>query len=344
MDINYVLRAHGLLGGKSKDEVAPLPITNFQVVSVGDGFVELSWTNPPSEDTDFVGVKIQRKIGSYPVSENDGETIYDGTIPSVIDSGLTNGVIYYYRAFTYDFDNNFNADTGQQVSGVSSAYDDTSGSPGSKNLIGGDMNAGYFGTVSSSELITGDQLASEIGLSAGASQHSTTNWLKFAYNGKILFTPMKPIRYGLSWDEINTIGAVSGMSTVNIKGLTYKARLFRGAEHNPTNSYNDLDKDSIGSEWNDLMYPIHEHAATSNWTYPEHVGINVQNWGIGFTDDALLTHAHYGNGSYSLCQEESDTNTQKIARGGQGVSNVYMYHANSDNSNVGWRPVLELVE
>lgn len=59
----------------------------------------LSWTNPT--DSDFAGVKILRKEGSYPASISDGTVVYEGIGTSYVDS-LEKGVAYYYTAFTYD--------------------------------------------------------------------------------------------------------------------------------------------------------------------------------------------------------------------------------------------------
>lgn len=216
--------------------------------------------------------------------------------------------------------------------------------PGPSTLIAGDMQAGYFGTISANDFITGDALCSAIGLSVGTSQYSTTDWLKFAYQGKILFVSQKPIRYNLSWDNINAVGAVYGSSTVTINGLTYKVRSFRGAEHDPTDSYTDPDRDAIGSEWNDLMLPIHANAATGSWAHPAYAG-TVPDWDIGFTDADLLTHISYGNGSYTWCQEVNDTRmVDRVYRGYSGVSHLGSNTASYASANYSFRPVLELEE
>jgi hypothetical protein len=213
--------------------------------------------------------------------------------------------------------------------------------PGPSTLIAGDMQAGYFGTVSANDFITGNALCSAIGLSVGISQYSNTDWLKFAYKGKIQFVAMKPIRYYLSWNHINSAGAIYGKS-ITIDGLTYKVRSFRGAEHDPTNSYADTDRDAIGSEWNDLMLPIHANAATGSWAYPAYAG-TVPNWGIGFTNADLLTHFNDGNGSYTLCQETNDTNPNyRILRGSFGVSFSNSLPGSFAETTFGFRPVLEL--
>ena len=104
---------HGLVGGKSKDKTPPPPITNF-IAEAQDSAVKLTWVNPV--DTDFAGVRIMRKTDGYPTGPSDGTLIYSGGANTHTDTGLVNGTTYYYRAFTFDFDKNFNTDVGQQAS------------------------------------------------------------------------------------------------------------------------------------------------------------------------------------------------------------------------------------
>lgn len=68
--------------------------------TAGDSEVFLNWTMPP--DPDLAGVRIVRQVGGYPTGPNDGTVIYDGTSTSTTDTGLTNGVTYYYAAYAYD--------------------------------------------------------------------------------------------------------------------------------------------------------------------------------------------------------------------------------------------------
>ena len=219
--------------------------------------------------------------------------------------------------------------------------DDTSGSPGNPMLIAGDMNAGYFGVVPASELITGDALASMVGISAGTSQFSSEGWLKFAYQGKIQFVAKKPIRHSISWNDINIANCVYGDKTVNIGGLTYKVRLMRGANIDPTGAREG--SVNHNSEWNKLMLPIHINAKDKSWAYPNNVEADVPYWGIDFTDADLLTHENYGNGSYAWCQEEGLINVQRLYRGGSGVSSSNSISRLSSSFLFGFRPVLELI-
>ena len=115
INIDYILSCHGYGGGSGtgKDKTPPPPCTNFTATS-GDAQVVLNWTNPV--DTDFVGIKILRKEGSYPTSPTDGEIVYSGANTSYTDTTAINNTKYYYRAFTFDYDNNFNiTESGQEA-------------------------------------------------------------------------------------------------------------------------------------------------------------------------------------------------------------------------------------
>ncbi len=228
--------------------------------------------------------------------------------------------------------------------------DDTTGAPGSKFLIAGDMQAGFFGEVSASELISGTDLASLVGISQGTSQNSTVGWLKFAWKGKILFVAKKAFRNSISWNHINNANAVYGDKSVVIDGLSYKIRLLKGANKDPAGA----SEGSIchGSEWNRLMLPIHQEAISKNWAYPDNVESDIPVWahnlGTGtqgrYTDEDLLTHYDHGSGSRSWCQEtRKDNAAYRVNRGNSGVSYSYSYPSSDTYRSLGWRPCLEFV-
>jgi len=236
----------------------------------------------------------------------------------------------------------------------------------------GTMDAGFFGIIPAENFITGDALASEVGVTQGISQFSNTNWLKFAFEQEIYMVPQKPIRHSVSWDHLYLQGAVYGDgltaggsgaehhnltsssgsdltataqdATVTVNGLRYEVGLLKGGASDPLNSYNDSDKGSIGpaNEWNALMLPIHEKSVANNWIHPEYAP-TVTGWGINFSGGDLITHNKFGNGSFSWCQESSDADLSRRAhRGYFGVSLLGAYDSASTYYIRGWRPRLKL--
>ncbi|MBV4440098.1 hypothetical protein [Clostridium tyrobutyricum] len=129
-DVNYTFKYDKKLGKLRLvpfdyviDNTPPGTISNF-VALAGDSKVTLNWTNPT--DTDFAGVRILRKKGSYPENITDGTQVYDGTTTSYEDEGLTNDTEYFYRAFPYDTSDNYNDTTEwQQVSAIPAENTDT---------------------------------------------------------------------------------------------------------------------------------------------------------------------------------------------------------------------------
>lgn len=85
---------------------------------------------------------------------------------------------------------------------------DYSDSPGGKVLRAGNKNAGFLGFVPSSEFITGTELALALGITAGSAINSDTPWIKYIYRGKVCFTPLKPLRHSISWNDIYNAGAI----------------------------------------------------------------------------------------------------------------------------------------
>lgn len=216
--------------------------------------------------------------------------------------------------------------------------------PGPSKLIGGNLQAGFYGEVSTSDFITGDELAGMIGLTAGTSQNSNEPWLKFSYLGKIEFIAKKTFRYSISWDSINAVNAVFGNRIIKIGDNPYKIRLMKGKIEGKQNDSNsgggDINK---GSEWNKLMLPIH-HKAPSNWANKDNVNSPTENWNVGYTDADLFTYPSAGVGTYSWCQEYGSNISYRLFRGVADVSSSGNSYPSRDYSYFGWRPVLELVD
>ena len=231
--------------------------------------------------------------------------------------------------------------------------------PGPQELIAGNMTNGFFGEVQSSEFITGDQLATSIGLTAGTSQYSGTAWLKFALDNEILYIPKKPIRHSVSWEHIYQAGAVYGTNDnglypsggdrvqdamVSIGSDSFKVILLKGANTDPvasdTTGY-DIDW-THQSEWNRLMYPIHSgiHTNSSNPSTPS---VPYAQWD-SYSDEDLLVNDSFGNGSYSWTQEKHPgLSTYRVYRGSIGVTAGSRNIATATNTFHGFRPALRLV-
>lgn len=207
----------------------------------------------------------------------------------------------------------------QILARVPPAIMDPAGLPGPQVLKVGTLDLGYFGFTFASELIGGNALASQIGLSAGTAQHDDAGWLKWVKDGKIMFVARKTFRYNLSWDQIDAVGAVFGTKTVSIGGKTYKVRLLTGGNANPASA--------AGGEWNLIMYGAH------NDEFPA--------WDT-LSDCGLHVHSDCGNGSYSWCQEVSASDSaSRVYRGLSGVANFNTSTSSNAYASSGWRPVLE---
>jgi hypothetical protein len=88
------------------DITPPANVSDFQAVP-GDKLVSLSWQNPT--DADFMGVRIVRSDKFYPADPWAGELIYEGRAKNTVDTGLTNGITYYYTAFSFDASGNYSS-------------------------------------------------------------------------------------------------------------------------------------------------------------------------------------------------------------------------------------------
>ncbi|MCX6779184.1 MAG: hypothetical protein NTU97_03055, partial [Candidatus Magasanikbacteria bacterium] len=86
------------------DVTPPANVIDLAAVA-GDKKINLSWQNPA--DSDFNGVMIRRSTTNFPATPADGIFVYQGSNITKEDTGLTNGVLYYYSVFSYDTSNNF---------------------------------------------------------------------------------------------------------------------------------------------------------------------------------------------------------------------------------------------
>ncbi len=204
--------------------------------------------------------------------------------------------------------------------------------PGPSSLVGGDADAGYLGLTQTSELITGNALASSLGLSAGTAQYNTEPWLKFVLAGKILYIARKPFRRDISWNHINAVGAVFGTATVNIGGDLFKVRLVKGTNTDPfPHPAGDFGHDlpsTHQSEWNRLLYRVWDSVPASQ---------EGPNW-AEFTSQELYFSASQGHRAW--CLERSSTGRGQLR---QGTLMDASFGTSFAHSHTAWRPLLEPV-
>ncbi|MBU4462017.1 fibronectin type III domain-containing protein [Patescibacteria group bacterium] len=74
-------------------------VSNLKI-SVGDKQLTLTWDNPT--DLDFKMVRIVKSTDFYPTDPEQGTVIYEGKDNFFINTGLINGIRYYYTVFVYN--------------------------------------------------------------------------------------------------------------------------------------------------------------------------------------------------------------------------------------------------
>ncbi len=241
-----------------------------------------------------------------------------------IDYDVIADQTYYYRIGAF---RNNDVSVSDEIEVVATPYNN---GPGPQELIAGDMTAGFFGEVPTSELITGNDLATQIGLTAGTAQYSTEPWLKFALDGNIIYIAKKPYRHSVSWNDINAVNAVYGDASapeIVIGGFSMKASLLTGGNSDPASG--------IGGEWNRLIYRVHqEDPSGTPW-------FNYNNY------DIITGNSLEGRGSWM--QETSiDNPDNALVRGnvssGISVISYSMFSKINNSVGYGWRPALRLIQ
>ena len=153
--------------------------------------------------------------------------------------------------------------------------------------------------------------------------NNDSGWLKFVHNGKIKYIAKKPFMHTVSWNDIAKAEAVYGNRTVRIGSRLFRVSLLTGAEADPsswTTASTASDNKGAGSEWNELIYRVHNTVPTDGSATNQggkQVGLNWWN----FTDADMVMTSSAGNGSYTWCKETLSYNTAvRVRRGGASLS------------------------
>ncbi len=182
-----------------------------------------------------------------------------------------------------------------------------------------ERDTGYFGIVDCNTFISGDDLSKLVNFEKGKLLRYDTLWAVFYYHGKIAITPIKPIRYNVSWDDIDELGLVDcGLNRMNIKANHYSIGLHTGnIETNNT--------------WDELLSRLHiDSKITPTWDNMTDIDLNV-NWDV------------CEHGTATWCQETSSTHpTLRVGRGSHRLATSGRYDASCAGTADGWRPLLIL--
>lgn len=173
--------------------------------------------------------------------------------------------------------------------------------PGPQTLLFGDVLRGYFGEVAAVDFISGEDLCTAIGLTAGTLQNSDAGWLKYHSDRQLIYVAKQSFRHSVSWNHINAAGAVWGEKLVQVGNHVFACRLLSSAE------------------WNKLIYPVH---------------VNYGEW-ASFSDVELNIT---GNGRFTWTSTPTDSN--RILRGGNSVEHSVADSPSNAYSTIGFRPVL----
>lgn len=197
----------------------------------------------------------------------------------------------------------------------------------------------FLGEVPVASLITGNALASLVGLTGGTSFNAQEPWLKFRYKGRTIFVSKKPYRHTVDWRLLDAAGIVRGSKIVEILGSNYSVGLLSGLD--PDVKIPAVEgKDLVGthdSEWSRLLFPI-----TAPYPDDPRTSQNIPNQAQYSIADLGIV---IGAGGYSWCSDSYTSPANNVVRRGyRGVSQVSYSAYSSFGDYSGWRPKLELIE
>lgn len=197
-----------------------------------------------------------------------------------------------------------------------------------------DLVHGYFGRLATNTgLPTGEELRFLLSITAGTLFNDDTEWFKFYLDGKILYMPVKPITYGVNFNQLAAVGATTGKD-ITYRGYTFRVRLPKalGAHGTPGQQAGVDASNTQGSEWNRTMYHVTANVFASQ---------QGPNWET-LTDDQLGIVS--GNNGYQSMCSDAWFNGSFYHQTREGP---YFYlgaaSASYAPATLGWRPVLELV-
>jgi hypothetical protein len=220
--------------------------------------------------------------------------------------------------------------------------------PGPADLYYGDLTTGFYGEVSASEFISGDQLSVLTGFGGGQATpwSSTGAWVKVQLNGQVAYVARYPLRYGFMASDLEGLGLTGEGKEVTLQQTIYRVRSLFGLDPTTTQPLTTATTQRLG------QYPENDGVLTQNSEWGRVMAM-VLTWlqvngdaaEVGLTD----TYRHNVVAEYPT----TDANQPLVVRGGgqfpAGDSRALTYvNKQSDGSitpvttpqHISWRPVL----
>lgn len=309
-------------------------------------YIDLTWVNMNN-----VNVTLEIYRGDEPL---DRDNLPETPIVTIDDGGtryrdtdVELGKTYYYVFVTI-------SDTDSHVSVNYPIRAINRRGVGPQDIIDGDANLGYFGTVASGQFLSTNELKEKTGLTDGTVYQPFPIWHKFIRNNKILFIPHTPIVESITFNQLWNAGLVYGTDVdtnpfisaqkkvITIGADQYIVRLMTGFRDG---EYAEWDNNiQTSNEFDDLVYPL-AHSVMDKQKLN-----NITTNGIKWVE-------FFPNGTAGVLTQEAVSATTVTSRGGVRATNnddaAYdmrsFYDTRASNitrvtAGYRWWPVLELIE
>ena len=309
--------------------------------------IKLKWAN---RNTTPVTIKIYRNETQVPNDQlvNPIATL-EGAVTEYIDTTAVRHKTYYYVIETTN-------GTLKSYSLPKKVVADFSNGPGPRDLIWGDSNYGYFGTLESASFLGAAEICSALipSLLAALGANPVPQWHKWIRRGKVCFVPAQPIAAAATMPNLYNAGLVHGMDNIGpwqpgVAGVNQLKTIQKGYEkfivRLPTGSDDRTDQTrtipSSGntpdirrySELSDMYYPILKNMVPTSQRAPNvEAAVLVATMAQG---RQIATCTMFGTlGSLQGCPSvTATTSTELEAIGGYA----------SWATSLTWVPLLELV-
>lgn len=245
-------------------------------------------------------------------------------VTAYLDTTAERNKLYYYRFGIFK-------DSNVSLSGNVPILALPEYGPGPQTLRGGNFDVGFFGEVEDDELFTGTALSSELEFTSGTLTNDQLDWLKVAYEGKVLFIPRRVVRTTVSWLQLYQAGLVNGedgpgivptgqepvnqLRIVSKNGYRFKVRL--------------LTMNGPQSEWERIIYRFTPAALSAK------EGGNFKTYVDLFKTSAtntLIWGQEYDEGSGTSRRRNTNSSSSLITNSTAVITTTSSYY---------WLPVLE---